>query len=429
MSTATKRSIQAWNRCISLPQRSTTPRHLKSTHALFIVHSLHHNNYAISKLLDAFCAISNCLSHASMIFNHIETPNSYIYNTLIRAYARSSSPPRALHYFTLMLDKAELEPDNHTFHFVLVACANTRLVDYASKALSVFNSMLGSGFEFDEFCVTTALTACANLGSFSQGKWIHEYVKRRKGFEFDVFVGTALVDMYGKCGCIDMAVEAFEKLPKRNLFSWAAMIRAFAIHGFARSAINCLERMQVDDGLKPDGVVLLGVLMACTHAGLLEEGKHFLTNMEEKYRVAPKHEHYSCVVDLLCRTGRLNEALELIRSMPMKPLASVWGALLNSCRTHKNVSLAELAVKELLQFDEREKNGALVQLSNIYLTERKSDEACRIRRMIGDRGLKKIQGCSIIEVDGVVNEFVSGDVSHPKLAQIHAVLGLLSDRF
>ncbi|OMO77396.1 hypothetical protein COLO4_25209 [Corchorus olitorius] len=299
---------------------------------------------------------------------------------------------------------------------------------FATRALGVFKEMLAFGVEPDEFCLTTALTACAQTGSLWEGKWIHEYVKKRgKCLELDVFMGTALVDMYAKCGCLDLAVEVFEGMSKRNVFSWAAMIGCFAVHGHARKAMQCLERMK-NEKIRPDGVVLLGVLTACTHAGLVEEGLFFLNNMENQYRIVPKHEHYSCLVDLLCRVGKFDEALKLIKRMPMKPLASVWGAVLNSCRIHNNVELAELAVKELLELEDcdgDEEDAALVQLSNIYFSAQKSEDGHRIRRMIGDRGLKKAPGCSMVEVNGRAIEFVSGDISHPLHSQIHATLRLL----
>ncbi|XVE68077.1 hypothetical protein DITRI_Ditri09bG0040300 [Diplodiscus trichospermus] len=297
-----------------------------------------------------------------------------------------------------------------------------------TQALSVFKEMLVCGVEPDEFCLTTALTACAQSGSLWEGKRIHEYVKKRENYlELDVFIGTTLVDMYAKCGCLDLAVDVFEGMSKRNVFSWAAMVGGFSVHGHARKAIHCLERMQTE-GIRPDGVVLLAVLTACTHAGLVNEGLSVLNNMEGQHRIVPKHEHYSCAVDLLCRVGKFDEALKLIKRMPMKPLASVWGAVLNSCRIHNNVELAELSVKKLIELedcDEDEEDAALLQLSNIYFGARKSEEGHRIRRMIGDRGLKKAPGGSIIEVDGRTTEFVSGDVSHPLHSQIHAILRLL----
>ncbi|KAJ4960070.1 hypothetical protein NE237_019980 [Protea cynaroides] len=487
-------SIGAWKQCMSLIGCCSNMHQLKVVHGLFIVHGLHHNNYALGKLI-SFCALSDSgsLTYASLLFYQTPNPNSFSYNTLIRAYARSSQPQRAVHYFHLMLLDDSVTPDHHTYPFVLAACANiscvpagkqvhswifkdglasadrhiqTALVRFyadsgilidaqkffdeipnrdvfqcnvlingylrfgsASEALDVFRSMLLSEIMPDEFCVATALTACAQSGALQQGMWIHEYIKKRKGFTVDIFVGTALVDMYAKCGCIDKAVEAFEEMPRKNVFSWAAMIGGFAVHGFAREALHCLQIMQKEDGLRPDGVVLLGVLTACTHAGLQEEGRLLLESMESVYGVAPKHEHYSCTVDLLCRAGRLDEALELINRMPMKPLASVWGSLLSGCRSHGNVDLAELAVKELLRLNHDEvakEDGAYVQLSNIYLGARRSDDARRIRMMIGDKGIKKKPGCSVIEVNGVVNEFVAGDLEHYLRHEIHEMLNLLS---
>ena len=154
-----------------------------------------------------------------------------------------------------------------------------------------------------------------------------------------------------------------------------------------------------------------------------------LENMEARYEITPKHEHYSCIVDLMCRAGRLDDALNLIEEMPMKPLASVWGALLNGCRTHKNVELGELAVKNLLDLEKgnvEEEEAALVQLSNIYFSVQRNPEASKVRGMIEQRGVRKTPGWSVLEVDGNVTKFVSGDVSHPNLLQIHTVIHLLS---
>lgn len=480
-----------------LAESCSTMDQLKIIHGIFITHGIHRNSYAVGKLL-SFCAFSekgDDLSYASLLFSQLPNPNSFVYNTLIRAYSRSPQPHLALKYFNIM-STSLIRPDGFTFPFVLIACSNrllwfegkqlhswviknglleanahvqTALIRFysehkvlddarkvfddithvdviqcnilingyvksnmGSEAFGVLRAMLERGIEPDEFCLTTGLTACTQLGALEQGKWIHEYVRRRRNLMMvpDVFILTALVDMYSKCGCIEMAVEVFRSIPKRNKFSWAAMIGGYAVHGRAKEAIECLDKMQREDGINPDGIVILGVLAACKHAGLLKEGEFLLDNMETLYGVVPEHEHYSCVVDLLCRAGQLGEALELIVRMPMKPLASVWGALLSGCRLHNNVILAELAVKELLgeveDKNEAEEDGAYVQLSNIYLATRKCDDARRIRRMIGDKGLKKIPGCSSIEIDGVFHDFVSGDVSHSRLSEIHLVLYLTS---
>ncbi|RVW23962.1 Pentatricopeptide repeat-containing protein [Vitis vinifera] len=230
-------------------------RQFKAIHALFIVNGLHLNNYAISKLI-SFCALSNSgsLSYASLIFSQIQNPNLFAYNTLIRAYSRSSTPQLALHYFQLMLDDENACPDSAGSFLRRVLCYgrcrklfdeipnldvvqwNVLLNGYvrrglAPEALNAFRNMLVSGVEPDEFCLTTALKGCAQLGALQQGKWIHEYVTKRKWLEADVFIGTALVDMYAKCGCIDRSVEVFEGMTKRNVFSWSAMIGALHYMG------------------------------------------------------------------------------------------------------------------------------------------------------------------------------------------------------
>ncbi|EEF44993.1 pentatricopeptide repeat-containing protein, putative [Ricinus communis] len=400
----TKLSIKAWKHCMSLVQQCANMRQLKAIHATFIVNGIHTNTYAISKLID-FCALS---PHDG----HIQT-------AVVRLYAKCKIMSDA----HKMFDEIH-RPDVIQWNVLMNGYIESNL---ESEALRVFRFMFVKGVEPDEFCVTTALAACAKSGALWQGKWIHEYVKKTT-LGFDVFIGTALVDMYAKCGWINMAVQVFEEMPKRSAFSWAAMIGGYAIHGYAREAIHYLERMHAEDGLRPDGVVLLGVLTACTHAGLQEEGRFLLDNMKARYGIVPRHEHYSCVVDLLCRAGRWDEALALIKRMPMKPLASVWGAVLSSCRTHKNAELAEFAVQELLQLENgngNEEDAAFVQLWNIYLSTGRGEDASKIHRLIGERGLKKTPGCSMIEVNGMVNEFVSGDVSNKDVAQMHAILELL----
>ncbi|KAL9247729.1 hypothetical protein vseg_021131 [Gypsophila vaccaria] len=487
---------KTWRRLMTHIDRCPNMRGLTQIHALFLTHGLSSNPFAISKLL-AFCALSDPgdLSYASRIFRHFHSPNSFFYNTLIRAYSRSCHPHLSLHYFNLMLKDGSsgdrLVPDQHCFPFVLIACSKGKWLSEGRKvhglvlknglggsdgyvqtsllrfycgcselrdarnvfdeiperdvfnwnvlmdgcvksglsceAFELFRDMLGSEIEPDVYCVTTAISACAHLGSLEQGRWVHEYLKRRVDLVLDDVVGTALVDMYAKCGCVDMAVKVFEGMTKRSVHCWAAFICGLSLHGYVMEAMSCLERMQVEDGVRPDNVCLLGVLVACTHAGYVEEGLCLLENMEIKYGVVPRHEHYSCVVDMLCKASRLDDALGIIRKMPMKPLASVWGALLTGSRIQKNVGFAELAVRELedLSYGSVE-NAIYIELSNVYLAYGKTADARRVRRMIGNRGTKKTRGTSAVEVNGKVNEFVSGDTAHRQLTRIHETLSLFS---
>ncbi|KAF6138498.1 hypothetical protein GIB67_022532 [Kingdonia uniflora] len=274
--------------------------------------------------------------------------------------------------------------------------------------------MLQLGVEPDEFCVAKGIATYANSGALRHGMWIHEYIRNKGLFGEDLFVGTALVDIYAKCGCIKRSVEVSEGLFKRNEYSWAAMIGGFALHGLANQAICSLERMVKEDGVCPNGVMLLGVLTTCTHVGLEEEGTDLLEHMEGRYGVVPKHEHYSCTVNLLCRARQLDKVLELMRIMIMKPLASVWGALLSACSIKGNVELAELVAKELLDLEPSSrvsvgKDVTYVQQSNIYVGARRCSDTRRVRKMMAERGIKKTPSCSVVKVNGVVNEFVTGD--------------------
>lgn len=301
----------------------------------------------------------------------------------------------------------------------------------APNALSVFNKILVSDVEPDCFVLTTALTASAQAGALDQGVQIHRYLERRnRDYLKDMFIGSSLIHMYSKCGCIDEAKQVFVEMPKRNIRVRSVMISAFAMHGLAAEAVGCLTEMQEKNDLNPDSVILLGVLTACAHSGLVRDGLKIFSEMEVKYKVTPQHEHYSCVVDMLCRVGWLHEALGLIHEMPMKPMVPVWGAFITGCRLHKNVELAEIAAKQMQGltggvFENGNDEGVFVQLYNIYLHAGLKDDARKVRRLIGTKGIKKAPAVSEITVDGVTSSFVAGDYSHQSQVEIWGILDIL----
>lgn len=231
--------------------------------------------------------------------------------------------------------------------------------------------------------------------------------------------------MYAKCGSIERAAEVFESVQHHNRFVWSAVIGGFAMHGLANHAIECLRRMQ-QERMQPDGVIMLNVLSACAHAGLVGEGLQLLFEMEQRYDIVPQHEHYSCTVDMLCRVGRLDDALELIRKMPMRPLASVWGSLLTGCRLYRNVELAEMAVAELQGLTEDDE-GVYVQLSDVYRDAGRLEDARRARRLVGRRGTKKTAAWSSVEVEGTASSFLAGDCVHPRRVEIGRMLELVAE--
>lgn len=296
-------------------------------------------------------------------------------------------------------------------------------------ALRQFNHSVRWGLiRPDAHTITTALTACSQAGAQDQGVWIHRHLLSNNVIT-DSFIGSALISMYAKCGSIHEAVAVFKAMTRRDTYLWSAMVSGFAMHGLAKEAMACLARMQ-REGMRPDGVVVLGVLSACAHAGFVKEGLMLLADAERRYGIIPRHEHYSCAVDMLCRVGRLDDAVELIGRMPMRPTASVWGALLTACSTYENVEYAEIAVRGLQELRTEEvgdDEGVYVQLSNIYLKANKMEEARRVRKMIGSRGVKKTPAYSSVEVDGLVSSFVAGDQVHPMRVEIGRILEVLNE--
>lgn len=361
--------------------------------------------------------------HSFLLKNGLYPSDHFVKAGLLKLYSRDSREAQEL-----FDEMPKLDP----IHYDILM--NSYLQSgLPSNALNVFNRILVSDVEPDCFVLTTALTACAQAGALDQGVWIHRYLENKNiDYLKDMFIGSALINLYSKCGCIDEAKQVFVKMPERNIRVWSVMISAFAMHGLAEEAIGCLREMKEENVLNPDGVVLLGVLTACAHSGLVSDGLKIFSEMEVKYKVTPEHEHYSCVVDMLCRVGRLHEALGLIREMPMKPTVAVWGAFIAGCRMHKNVELAEIAVQQMQgltgeAFENGDDEGVFVQLYNIYLHAGLKEEARRVRRLIGIRGIKKAPAVSEITIDGVTSSFVAGDQSHQSQVEIWGILDILAD--
>ncbi|KAF0914318.1 hypothetical protein E2562_028204 [Oryza meyeriana var. granulata] len=355
--------------------------------------------------------------HALVVKNGLFPSDHYVTTALLQLHA--PCPDDARRVFDEL-------PRREAIHYDLVIGAYTR-AGMAAEGLGVFRAMFVDGVAPDAVVLTTAIAACAQAGALECGEWVHRYVERSApGLLGDAFVGSAMVSMYAKCGCLEQAVRVFDGMPERNDYVWATMVGAFAVHGMAEEAVACLDRMAREDGVRPDGVAVLGALSACAHAGKVEDGLRLLKEMRRRYGVTPGHEHYSCTVDMLCRVGRLEDAVALIETMPMAPLASVWGSVLSGCRIYGNVELAEVAAAELDKLGAGADEGVYVQLSNIYLDANRKDDARRVRKLIGSRGIRKVTAYSAVEVDGMVSSFVADDQAHPQRVEIWEVLGLLA---
>jgi pentatricopeptide repeat protein len=294
-----------------------------------------------------------------------------------------------------------------------------------SEALRLFRRMLRSGVEPDEVSVVLALSAVAQLGTAESGRWLHSFVTNSSSrrVRLNARVGTALIDMYYKCGSLEDAVAVFGDLGAgdRDIVAWNAMVNGYAMHGHSREALAAFGQLRAQ-GLWPTDITFIGVLNACSHSGLVDEGRELFRSMAEEYGIEPKVEHYGCMVDLLGRAGRVEEAFELVQSMTRtKPDAVMWASLLAACRVHKNMELGQRIADHLVA-NGLANSGTYVLLSNMYAAAGNWREVGRVRAMMRASGIQKEPGCSAVEVGRRVVEFVAGDRSHPRAAEIYAKL-------
>lgn len=295
------------------------------------------------------------------------------------------------------------------------------------EAVMVFRDMMESG----ECCpnrvtVITVLSAACHLGALDQGKWAHAYVVRR-GVEVDENLSSALINMYSKCGCIECAVDTFAAAKRRSVDTWNAMIAGFTVNGFSSRAIDLFREMERTEGVMPNLITFACVLNACSHGGLVEEGVQLFRKMTEVYKIEPDIGHYGCMVDLFARAGMFDKAEETIGKMPMEPDAVMLKALVGACRIHRNFELGEEAGYKLIEVAPDD-HASYVLLSNIYATVNDWNGVHKVRRMMSKRGVKKVPGCSSIELDGTVHEFIAGDATNSRKQEIYEMLEEMGER-
>ncbi|XP_021833737.1 pentatricopeptide repeat-containing protein At5g44230 [Prunus avium] len=295
-------------------------------------------------------------------------------------------------------------------------------------ALDCFERMQGAGVGTDEITLVGLISACAQLGASKYANWVRD-IAEKSGFgpTENVLVGSALIDMYSKCGSLDEAYKVFQGMKERNVFSYSSMILGFAMHGRANAAIELFHEMLTTE-IRPNRVTFIGVLTACSHAGMVDQGRQLFATMEKYYNVVPSADHYTCMVDLLGRAGRLEEALDLVETMPIAAHGGVWGALLGACRIHGNPDIAQIAANHLFEL-EPDSIGNYVMLSNIYASAERWADVSRVRKMMKEKGLKKNPAYSWVETKkGVIHEFCAGETNHPEYAEIKKALDDLLNR-
>lgn len=361
-------------------------------------------------LVSGYC-LSGRVGDARVVFDAMVERNLVSWSTMVSGYAKVGDLEEARRLFEEM-------PERNVGSWNAMIAGYAQNEKYA-EAIELFRRMQeAGGLAPNEITLVSVLSACANLGALDLGKWVDRFI-RRKRMELSPELGNALADMYAKCGCITEARRIFNTMQERDLISWSVLITGLAMNGHANEAFKCFDRM-IEHGMKPNDITFMGLLTACTHAGLVEKGRKYFDMMDQTYGIIPKVEHYGCVVDLLSRAGRLDEAEKMINSMPIKPNVIVWGALLGGCRIYKDAERGQRVVHHILEL-ESDHSGSYVYLANIYASMGRLDDAAKCRSTIHHNGVKT-PGCSWIEVDNTVHEFFMGDLSHPQSDKIYSMI-------
>ncbi|XP_057953122.1 pentatricopeptide repeat-containing protein At5g59600 [Malania oleifera] len=317
-------------------------------------------------------------------------PNVVTWNTLIAGFSQAGDESMVSNLFQSMRVSG-VEPDVVSWTSIISGFVqNFRY----NEAFDTFKQMLDQGFYPRSNTISALLPACAGVADLRRGKEIHGHALVI-GVEEDVYVTSALVDMYAKCGLIYEAKKLFYEMCRRNTATWNSMIFGYANHGYCNEAVELFHHMEQGEE-KPDHLTFTAVLTACSHAGMVELGQILFHSMQDKYRIKPRLEHYTCMVDLLGRAGRLAGAYDLIKAMPIEPDLFVWGALLGACRNHGNIELAEIAAKHLSELEPESAGGRLL-LTNLYADAGSWGNVLKLKKTMKRRKLMKFPGCSWIE--------------------------------
>ncbi|MED6136108.1 hypothetical protein PIB30_052967 [Stylosanthes scabra] len=392
----------------------------KQCHAQTILQGLLPHLTLQTDLLLAYCRLC-LLRDARRVFDTMPTRNMHSWNIMIASYNEASLYSNALaifHEFKI----CNLGPDHYTLPQLFKACAGVGVACFG-KACHGWVIKLGyegemlltNGGKMDSMSVPSILIACGREGDLMKGKEVHGYVFKNCEFEVDAPIGNALIDMYGKCGCLNDAEKVFRTMRHLNVVTWTTMISCHGMHGNGEEALLLFQNM-VDSGVTPNSVTLTAVLASCSHSGLIDQGKKIFNSISSNYGFQPSAEHYACMVDLLGRSGHLVEALELLKSMKSLGTGSIWGALLAGCVMHKNVEIAEITARHLFELEPSNASN-YIALCGIYQSHGMLDKIAAVRERMREQGLVKTPGCSWISIGGRAHKFHQGDLSHP-LAQL-----------
>ncbi|CAD6258539.1 unnamed protein product [Miscanthus lutarioriparius] len=360
-------------------------RHLRTgraIHSYMLVSDILISAHLSSALINLYATCAN-MEMAEKLYNGMPRKDLVSSTAMVFGYARNRKVEIARSIFDGMTEK-----DVVSWSAMVSGYADS---NQPNEALSLFNDMQECGIRPDEVTMLSVISACASLGSLDKAKWIHAFIKNN-GLNKILNIYNALIDMFAKCGGINLAFNIFNEMPQKNVITWTSMITAFAMHGDGKSALCLFEQMK-NEGVEPNEVTFLNLLYACCHAGLVHEGRSLFSSMVQQYGIEPKHEHYGCMVDLLGRAKLMQEAVNLIESMHLGPNVPIWGSLLAACWMHGDLKLGAFAAKKILQLDPNH-DGASVLLSKIYMKSDNLNDAQEVREVMKLHGVSKETGLS-----------------------------------
>ncbi|XP_023768602.1 pentatricopeptide repeat-containing protein At1g11290, chloroplastic [Lactuca sativa] len=458
----------------------------KSIHGYIFRSGYERLSNVLTALLDMYLKCGS-LSIARVIFNKMSVRNVVSWNIMIDGYAESGDSMESLILFQKMLDDG-IKPTGVTIMAALHACAdsgdlsrgqflhrlanelglqndipltnslismyskckqieiagklfknmkektrvswNTMILGYAQngrviEALNHFRDMKLENIEPDSFTMVSIISAISESSILLQAKWIHGIVTR-SFLDRNVFVKTALVDMYAKCGAITIARKLFDLMDEKHITTWNAMIDGYGTHGCGKEAIELFNKME-NENIKPNNITFLCIISACSHSGFIKEGVRYFSIMKEKYAIDPTMDHYGAMVDLLGRSGRLQEAWDFILKMPVEPGVNVFGAMLGACRIHKNVKFGEMAAERLFKLNPND-GGYYVLLANLYASVSMWDKVNEIRTKMERKGIVKTPGFSSVDLGNEVHSFYSGSSWHSDSKKIYDFLETLIEK-
>ena len=338
-----------------------------------------------------------CISEAEKLFDKTETFSLVTWNAMISGHSQ-------------MMDFAEDD-----------------LSAYRSgcEALNIFFKLNQSGMKPDLFTFSSILTVCSRLVAIEQGEQIHAQIIK-SGFLSEVVVGTALINMYNKCGSIEKATKAFVEMDTRTMILWTSMITGFSQHGQSQQALQLFEDMRLA-GVRPNQITFVGVLSACSHAGMVKEALSYFEMMQKVYKIRPVMDHFACLIDMFVRLGRLNEAFDFIKKNDFEPNEFIWSLLMAGCRSHGNLELGFYAAEQLLKLKPKDTETYVLVL-NMYLSAGRWKDVSRVRKMMKEEKLKKLHDWSWISIKNKVYSFKPNDKSHFRSADIYKSLENLLDQ-